>query len=426
VRATPADDAAAFGTLRPANRPTRQSLRALDWFSFFVADIQTGFGPFIAAYLTVQGWSQGHIGIALTVGSLVGLVTQVPAGALVDAVPGKRRLAMIGVIGISISAVMIAIWPVLLVVVTAEMLHAVATCVLGPATIAISLGLVGYGHFGSRLARNVRYATLGNAIAALIMGFSGYEFGNEMIFFLTASLAIPALAALSQIRKSEIDLVSARGGTLAPRTDTVHGLGELYTNSALMILATAVVLFQLANASILPFMASALVLEGNQQSTLLIAGAIVGPQLVGSAISGWVGRQVERVGRRPLLMLAFAPLPIRGLVLALSSDPYVITLVQLLDGISAATIGILVPLVIADVTRGSGHFNLAQGLVATAVGIGAAFSTTLAGYTVDAFGHRTAFFLLMSVGVVGFLLVMAVMPETKPQKLPHVKRVAVH
>jgi MFS family permease len=423
TRASPADPVA-FAALRPADQPSQHSLRALDWFSFFVADIQAGFGPFIAAYLTAQAWSQGHVGIALTVGSLVGLATQVPAGAIVDTIRGKQQLAMIGVVGISISAILIAIWPVLWPVIWAESLHAIATCVLGPATIAISLGLVGYAQFSERLARNVRYAALGNAISAFVMGFFGYRFGYETIFFLTAALGIPALIALSQIRRSEIDLISARGGTLLPRTDTLHGLGEIWTNSALMVLATAVVLFQLANAALLPFMASALVATKSQQSTLFVAAAIVGPQLVGSAISGWVGRQVERVGRRPLLMLAFAPLPVRGLVLAFSSDPYVITLVQLLDGISAATIGILVPLVIADVTRGSGHFNLAQGVVATAVGIGASFSTTIAGYTVDDFGYRAAFLMLMGVGALGFLLVFLAMPETKPRRLQRVPRAA--
>jgi MFS family permease len=430
TRASPADPVA-FAALRPADQPSQHSLRGLDWFNFFVADIQAGFGPFIAAYLTAQGWSQGPVGLALTVGSFVGLLTQVPAGGVVDTIAAKRRLALLGVVGISVSAILIAVWPIFSAVVLAEVLHAIATCVLGPATIAISLGLVGYAHFSDRLARNVRYAALGNgitafvyAIATLAMNYYGYRFDYALIFFLTAALGIPAITALTQIRQSEIDLISARGGTLLPRTDTLHGLGEIWTNSALMVLATAVVLFQLANAALLPFMASAFVAGGNQQPIVFISAAIVGPQLVGSAISGWVGRQVERVGRRPLLMLAFVPLPIRGLVLAYSSDPYVITLVQLLDGISAATIGILVPLVIADVTRGSGHFNLAQGFVATAVGIGASFSTTIAGYTVDDFGYRVAFLMLMGVGALGFLLVFLAMPETKPRRLQRVPRAA--
>src|SRR5262249_21648704 len=135
-------DTAAIAALRPATKPSRRSRRALDWFNFFVADIQAGFGPFIAAYLTAHSWSQGHIGIALTVGSLVGLAAQVPAGALVDSFSNKRQLALFGVAGISASAVMIAVWPTFPLVIGAEVVHAITTCVLGPAMIAISLGLV--------------------------------------------------------------------------------------------------------------------------------------------------------------------------------------------------------------------------------------------------------------------------------------------
>jgi MFS family permease len=399
--------------LLAASPPSRRSLRALNWFVFFLADIQAGFGPFAAAYLATLSWSQGYIGLALTSGSLIALASQVPAGALVDAVPAKRLLAAIGVLGVCCAALILAIWPTFFAVISSEVIHAIASCILGPATVAISLGLVGYKKFSDRLALNVRYAALGNAIAAVLMGLIGYRWGAQAIFFVSAFLAVPAMIALSQIRTHEIDPASARGGVLKPRTGTIRALAELGTNRALLIFASAIVLFQLANAALLPFMASVLTSQHNHASTLFVAGMIVGPQLVASVSSKPLGRQIERRGRRPLLMLAFAPLPIRALVLAFSSDPYVLTLTQLLDGISAATLGILVPLVIADLTEGSGHFNLAQGFVATAVGIGAAISTTLTGYTMDFFGFRTGFLMLMVIGTAGFILVAMFMPETK-------------
>ena len=65
-------------------RPSRASLRGLDWFAFFVADIQTSFGPFIAVYLTTQKWTLADIGLVLTIGGLVGLIGQMPGGAVVD------------------------------------------------------------------------------------------------------------------------------------------------------------------------------------------------------------------------------------------------------------------------------------------------------------------------------------------------------
>ena len=99
-------------TLASSISPSRASLRGLDWFTFFLADIQTGFGPFVAVYLTAQAWSQGDIGLVLTIGSLVALIGQVPAGALVDATRFTRLIAMVAVIAISGSAIAIAGWPI--------------------------------------------------------------------------------------------------------------------------------------------------------------------------------------------------------------------------------------------------------------------------------------------------------------------------
>ena len=70
------------GARRGSGRVTAASAGSgLDWFNFFVANIQTGFGPFIAVYLTTQGWTQTQIGLALSVGTLAAMASQLPAGA---------------------------------------------------------------------------------------------------------------------------------------------------------------------------------------------------------------------------------------------------------------------------------------------------------------------------------------------------------
>jgi MFS family permease len=397
------------------HQPSCRSQRGLDWFAFFLADIQTGWGPFVAAYLTSKSWTQLDIGLILTVGTLSAMALQIPIGALVDRVSAKRLLAALAVAAISGSALLLAWWPVFSVVLVAKVLHAIASCLAGPVLGAISLGLVGHTMLSIRLARNARFLSLGNAITAGLMGGVAYYFSNqEMIFFLTAALSVPTLVALAQIRSADIDPQLARGGVSkrvgGAWSDT---LASVARNWALLIFASAIVLFQLSNAAMLPIMAGSLTTRAPQWATALIAICILAPQFVVAAIAPSVGRTAQSWGRRPLLMMCFMPLCVRSAVFAVSSDPAVIVAAQLLDGISAAPLGVLVPLVIADTTRGSGHFNFAQGVVGVAVGIGASLGTTMAGYVADMFGNAVVFLLLGSVGAAGLLLVLALMPETR-------------
>jgi MFS family permease len=395
------------------HHPSWRSERGLDWFAFFLADIQTGWGPFVAAYLTSKAWTQLDIGLILTVGTLSAMVLQAPIGALVDLIPAKRLLAAIAVGAISGSALLLAFWPVFSVVLVAKVLHAIASCLAGPVLAAISLGLVGHTLMSTRLGRNSRFLSLGNAIAAGLMGGVAHYFSNQAIFLLTAALGVPALIALAQIRSADIDADLARGGAPDPGLVGSYALASTLRNWPLLVFAAAVVLFQLSNAAMLPIMASSLTARLPEWATAVIAICILAPQFVVAAIAPAVGRTAQSWGRRPLLMLCFMPLCVRGAVFAWSSDPVVVIAVQLLDGISAATLGVLVPLVIADTTRGSGHFNFAQGVVGVAVGIGASLGTTLAGYVAVTFGDAVAFLFLGSVGAAGVLLVLALMPETR-------------
>jgi MFS family permease len=164
----------------------------------------------------------------------------------------------------------------------------------------------------------------------------------------------------------------------------------------------------------LPLMGSALTKRSPDWATVMIAACIVVPQLVVALISPWVGRRAQEWGRRPLLILGFTALPIRGMMFATVPDPYLLVAVQALDGISAAVLGVLGPLVVADITRGTGRFNLAQGIIGTAIGIGASISTTLGGYLTDHYGAHIAFLGLAGIAVAGLALVVALLPETRP------------
>lgn len=393
---------------------SQRSLRGLDWFAFFVADVQTGWGPFVATYLTSVAWTQFDIGLILTIGTITGLALQIPAGALVDRVPAKRLLAALAVASISASALLLALWPIFSVVVAAKVLHAIASSLLGPTLVAMSLGLVGHALFSIRLGRNVRFLSLGNAIAAGVAGGIAYYYSNQAIFFLTAALGIPTLIALAQISSSEIDPELARGGIsksdVGTWFDTISGLVH---HRVLIGFAATIVLFQLANAAMLPILAGILAKRDPETAALVLSICILVPQFVVVAIAPWIGVTAQSWGRRPLLLLTFVALSARGAIFAVTSDPYLLVAAQLLDGVSAASLGVLVPLIIADVTRGSGHFNFAQGLIGAAVGIGASFSTTLAGFIADTSGAAIAFLLLACVGVMGLVFVFTIVPETR-------------
>ena len=399
---------------RPA--PSRASQRGLDWFIFFLADVQTGFGPFIAVYLTTQKWTQVEIGFVLSIGGIIGLLGQMPGGAIVDAARSERMVASLAVATIGMCALSYAVWPIFPVVMAAATLHALASCVLGPAIAAISLGLVGPLAIGERLGRNARFASLGNGSAAALMGACGYFLSSRSVFLVTFLLAIPTLLALSRIREREIDIAQAHGAMATGAPDTkATSVFSLMRKRPLLIFAGSVLLFQLANAAMLPLMAGVVTTRSAQWAPVLIAACIIVPQAIVALTSPSVGRTAQAWGRRPLLLMAFAALAIRGLLFATVRDPYLLVAVQIFDGITAAVFSVMVPLIVADIAFGSGHFNLAQGIVGTATGIGASLSTVLAGYISDKLGSSTAFMSLAGVAAFGLLMIWLIMPETRPR-----------
>jgi predicted MFS family arabinose efflux permease len=275
---------------------------------------------------------------------------------------------------------------------------------------------VGHAALGERLGRNARFAALGNGIAAAAMGTVGYFFLPRAVFFVTAILLVPTLIALHRIRSSEVDPARAHGGVpQVPPDKPLSDVPALVSKRSLLVLAGCVMLFHLANAAMLPLMGSVMTMRSSGTAPLLIALCIIVPQLIVALIAPWVGRQALVWGTRTFVLVAFASLILRTLLFATVTNSYVIPVVQILDGITAASIGVMVPLIIADLTRGTGRFNLAQGVVGTFVGMGSAVSPMLGGYLTDHFGSQVAFLGLGAVAVFGFCAVLMLLPETRPR-----------
>ncbi len=395
-----------------------RSLRALDWLNFFLANVQTGFGPFIASYLTANKWTQGEIGVALSVGTATAMLSQVPAGALIDALRNKKAAGAAAIIAIAACALLLAASPTLLPVLAAELFHGFASCMLTPAIAAISFALVGHRALGDRLGRNARFASIGSAFAAAAMGAFGEYSSARAVFWLTAALTVPAVIALSMIEdtgRATITAARERAAAPPPLAQPEHreSIASLLRDRRVLVFAACIALFHLSNAAMLNLAAGEVTAHMSDNVQLVIAACIIVPQMVVAALSPWVGRSAERWGRRPLLIMGFAALPVRALLFAGISSPYLLAPVQLFDGISAAVFGVMLPLIAADVAGGKGHYNLCIGLFGLTAGIGATLSTLAAGFIADRFGNTVSFMGLAVAGVLAVVLVWTALPETR-------------
>jgi MFS family permease len=393
-----------------------QSRRGLDWTNFFIADAQTAFGTFVAVYLAQSGWSEGHVGLALAAGTIAGVLSQLPGGALADVVRWKRGLAALGILMVASAALILAFTSGFAGVFAAAILQGSTAGVVTPAITAISLGLVGRQAISVRAGRNVRYAAAGGALTAALMGALGSYISGSAIFLFAAALCVPALIALSRIRGEEIDYAKARNAGSGAKAASVGSIFDLAKNRRLVLFAAALTLFQLADASMLPLLGENLAGSLHGYAAIAISGLIIVPQIVVAILAPWVGLHCELKGRRPLLLVGFALEPIRAVLLALATGYGLLVVAQILSGVTGAIIGVLTVLVITDLTAGTGRFNLAIGAVGALSGIAASISTSTTGFLFQALGPRIGYLPLAAVAAAATGVLWVFLAETKPEK----------
>jgi len=378
-----------------------------------LADVQSGVGPFLAIYLAGSEWNEQTIGIVLTGGGIAGIIAQTPAGALADRVRSKRALIACGVVALALGALLIAVTPAFWPVLAAQTLIGVSSSVFGPTVVAISLGVVGRQLFDRRQGRNQTFNSAGNVVAAVAMGLIGYFLSNRGIFFFVVAFTIPTLWALSRIRSSEIDYEVARGSDDGAQDANVSHIAALLKDRPLLIFLVCAVLFHFANAAMLPLLGEMLSKGHGRASMMFMSACVVTTQVVVTLLASWSSIKAQQWGRKPLLLIAFGVLPVRGVLYTLTGATSSLVAIQILDGIAAAIFGVVSVLVIADLTKGTGRFNLTLGAVTTAVGIGAALSQSIAGGIVHRFGYHAGFLFLAAVAGAAFLLLWIAMPETR-------------
>ncbi len=386
---------------------------ALDWLNFFLADVKDGIGPFLAIFLTSsQHWDPGRAGITLTIGGVATVLARGPAGALVDAITWKRILIVVSAAAVAAASIAMAIYPEFWPVAFAQGLNGIADAIFPLAVTAISLGIVGRKGFTSRIGRNEAWNHAGNVATAVLAGAAGYFITQGAVLWIVAALAIASAIAVYRVDPRAINHDIARGEEEGD-SKTPEALKLLFANKPLLWFTAAITLFHFANAAMLPLAGEKLSLGKPDLSPLFMACCVVTAQLVMAPMAILVGRKADAWGRKPLFLLGFAVLPIRGLLFALASDPYSIVAIQILDGVGAGIFGALFYIVVSDFTRGTGRFNLAQGAAAASWGLGAALSNGVAGMIVNGFGFSAAFFFLAACALGALAIFFWGVPESR-------------
>ena len=248
------------------------------------------------------------------------------------------------------------------------------------------------------------------------MGVLGYFVSNRSIFFFVALSTLPTVLALLNIRPDEIDYERARGAKEGADDGQPAGVRTLLKDRPLVIFLVCAVMFHFANAAMLPLLGEMLAKGQGRSSMMFMSACVVTTQIVITLIAAWVGRKAGSWGRKPLLLIAFGVLPVRAILYTLTDNTVALVAIQILDGVGAGIFGVVSVLVIADLTQGSGRFNLTLGAISTAVGIGAALSQTIAGSIAHHWNSDVGFLFLGTVAAAAFGILYFFMPETRDKQ----------
>ena len=230
-----------------------------------------------------------------------------------------------------------------------------------------------------------------------------------------------AILSMRMIEAQDLETAPNRTGAFSAvpkrrQQDTPARRKDLPRDRGLLAFAGAIMLFQLGNAAVLNIAAHGFSESSGRMAGVLLAATVAVPQIIAAVISPRLGDLAESWGRRRVLMIGFVMLPVRILLFALGGTAWMQVGYQAFDGVTAAVLGLMIPLVVSDITHDSGRFSLGMGIVGLAVGVGATLSTVIAGFVADRMGDQAAYLALSAFAVAGCLVVWFVLPDTRERR----------
>ncbi len=381
---------------------------------FFISDIQGGIGPILAIYLRSHlGWDPSQVGVALAVTGIVGAIFQIPSGIIVDAIRFKRSL-----IGIACGCVILSCYIILsqssfYPIIAAQSLVGIASSIIPPSIAAITLGLVGREYFPKRVTINESLVHAGTVFTMVTIGIIAQLYGHSWIIYCTIIFSVIALVPLLLINPNEINHSIARELPTTELQAIPISFIQLLTSKPILIFFSAVIIFHFANAAQLPLVGQKLAKINPDRDSIFMASCIVLAQVVMMIVAYSLGFIINKIGRKPIFLLAFIFLILRAILFSITNNSYHLLMIQLLDGISAGIFGVIAVIIISDLATGTGRFNFLIGVLGLCIGIGSSISNIVAGFVTKIYGFYIGFILLAMIAVAGLFLYAFALPETK-------------
>ena len=371
----------------------------------------------MAGYLSgVRGWNPEQIGIIIAVQKIASVITQASAGWVIDRTTLKRWIMAGAALAITCGSIFVVWSPGVFSQSLNQVAIGAATSIATLTVAALSLGLVGREALSRRMGRNGAFSHAGNMLTASLAGYAGFRIGQEWIFYSSAVLGVACSVAALAIREGDIDHAVAREAPDPKEHDgeAASKASALLRSHAVLIFALVVLLFHFTNSALLPLAGEEISRDKGKSAPIYLTACIVLPQLVMIPVSWLTGWSANRLGRKLILGVAFGALVLRGLLFAMTTNPNLIVAIEVLDGIGTGISGVITVLIVADLAKGTGRFNALGGMMQSGLGIGAFLGNLLAGMAAKRLGFPPVFCGLAAVALLGLVLLLVAMPETKP------------